>query len=124
MTQLVWIGVAGAFGALARYGVALAVQRSLVSSFPWGILTVNTIGCFFFGLVFGLAEERGVVRPDLRAIALIGFLGAFTTFSTFAFDTLNLIRAERYALAASNVLLSNALGVLAVLAGLAISRLT
>ena len=122
--QLLWIGVAGALGALARYGMALAVQRGTGVLFPWGILTVNTAGCFLFGLVFGLAEERGVIRPDLRAIALIGFLGAFTTFSTFAFDTLNLIRSERYALAAANLILSNALGVIAVFGGLSVSRAT
>ncbi|MBI2966166.1 MAG: fluoride efflux transporter CrcB [Chloroflexi bacterium] len=124
MTNLAWIGAAGALGALARYGLALAVQRGTGTAFPWGILTVNTAGCFLFGVVFGLAEERGVVRSDLRAVALIGFLGAFTTFSTFAFDTLNLIRAERYALAVGNVLLSNALGVVAAFAGLALSRVT
>lgn len=124
MTNLAWIGVAGALGALARYGLALAVQRGAGTAFPWGILTVNTAGCFLFGAVYGLAEERGVIRPDMRAIALIGFLGAFTTFSTFAFDTLNLIRAERYALAAGNVVLSNALGVVAAFAGLALSRAT
>lgn len=124
MTQLLWIGMAGALGALTRYGLALVVQRATGATFPWGILTVNAAGCLLFGLVYGLAEERGIIRPELRAIALIGFLGAFTTFSTFAFDTLNLIRAERYILAASNVLLSNALGVLATLAGLALSRIT
>lgn len=122
MTQLLWIGLAGALGALSRYGLALVVQRGTGTLFPWGILTVNVAGCFIFGLIFGLAEERGVVRPEFRAIALIGFLGAFTTFSTFAFDTLNLIRAERYALAAANLLLSNALGVIAVFGGLALSR--
>lgn len=122
--QLLWIGAAGALGALTRYGMALAVQRGTGAMFPWGILAVNTAGCFLFGLVFGLAEERGVIRPDLRAIALIGFLGAFTTFSTFAFDTLNLVRSERYFPAAANVLLSNVLGVVAVFAGLALSRAT
>jgi CrcB protein len=120
--QLIWIGAAGAAGALARYGMGLAVQRGTGTLFPWGILAVNTSGCFIFGLVFGLAEERGLIRADVRAVVLIGFLGAFTTFSTFAFDTLDLIRDERYVLAAANVLLSNGLGVAAVFGGLALSR--
>ncbi|MBM3959556.1 MAG: fluoride efflux transporter CrcB [SAR202 cluster bacterium] len=123
MSQLALIGIAGALGALARYGLALVVQRAVGTEFPWGILSVNVLGCLLFGLIYGLAEERGIVRPELRAIALIGFLGAFTTFSTFAFDTLNLVRAERYVLAGANIVLGNALGVVAVLAGLALSRL-
>jgi CrcB protein len=122
--QLIWLGAAGAAGALARYGMALGVQRVTGTLFPWGILAVNTAGCFLFGLIFGLAEERGLIRSDVRAVALIGFLGAFTTFSTFAFDTLNLVRDERYALAAANVLLSNALGISAVFGGLALSRVS
>lgn len=122
--QLIWLGAAGAAGALARYGMALGVQRFTGTLFPWGILAVNTAGCFLFGLIFGLAEEGGLIRSDVRAVALIGFLGAFTTFSTFAFDTLNLVRDERYALAAANVLLSNALGISAVFGGLALSRVS
>lgn len=102
--------------------MALAVQRTAGTEFPWGILAVNVAGCFLFGLVYGLGEERGILRPELRTIALVGFLGAFTTFSTFAFDTLNLIRAERYVLASANIVLGNTLGVVAVLAGLGISR--
>jgi CrcB protein len=122
--QLIWLGAAGAAGALARYGMALGVQRFTGTLFPWGILAVNTAGCFLFGLIFGLAEEGGLIRSDVRAVALIGFLGAFTTFSTFAFDTLNLVREERYVLAVANVLLSNALGISAVFGGLALSRVS
>ncbi|MBI4306195.1 MAG: fluoride efflux transporter CrcB [Chloroflexi bacterium] len=124
MTSLIFIAAAGALGALARYGTAALVHRAVSPAFPWGILAVNSIGCFLFGLMYGYAEERRIISQELRVVALVGFLGAFTTFSTFAFDTLNFIRAERYWLAIGNIVLSNALGTAFVFAGILTSRAT
>ena len=80
--EILWIALAGALGTLARYGLGGAVQTVLGQNFPWGTLVVNAIGCLLFGLVWTLAEERLLISGHLRFIVLVGFMGAFTTFST------------------------------------------
>ncbi len=87
VVQLGWLCFAGAAGTLARYGLAGLMQRLLGESFPWGTLTVNALGCFLFGVVWMLAEDRLVISGQTRFVILTGFMGAFTTFSTFAFET-------------------------------------
>ncbi len=84
--------LAGAVGALLRYEVELHVRRRLGPEFPWGTLVINVTGAFVLGLLTGLADHRGVPGAVLTVVGT-GLLGAFTTFSTFAFDTVGL--AER-----------------------------
>ena len=91
MTALL-VAVAGAFGCLARYGVGLAGQRLLGDRFPWGTLAVNLVGSFAIGAVMVLAEARQL-DPRVRVAVVGGFLGGFTTYSAFAYETLAL--AER-----------------------------
>ena len=122
MYQLLWVALAGAAGTLCRYWLQALVQRLSGWAFPSGTLAVNALGCLLFGLVWGLAEERLVIRPDLRFILLVGFMGAFTTFSTFAFETGQFLRDSQWALAAANVATQNALGMLCLFAGFAVSR--
>lgn len=122
MEKLVWIALAGALGTLARYGVATYVQRTSGSSFPWGTFTVNMIGSFAFGFLWAFSEERGWVTENMRAFAFAGFLGAFTTFSTFAFDNAQLARAANWQFFAVNILLTNAAGIALALAGLRAGR--
>jgi CrcB protein len=98
------------------------VQRLSGPTFPTGTLVVNALGCFLFGLVWALAEERLVIRPELRFILLVGFMGAFTTFSTFAFETGNFLRDSQWGLALANVAAQNVLGLACLFAGLAASR--
>ena len=77
------VGSGGFLGALARYGLSGLVQRQLpLSTFPYGTLSVNLLGCFAIGILAGLAESRQLLGPELRTFALIGILGGFTTFST------------------------------------------
>lgn len=98
---LLWIALAGAAGALARYGLLVLVER-VSGEVPkddrlwWGTLTVNLLGCLLFGLLvaFGAVREWG--DGALRAVVFIGFLGAFTTFSTFAGDNLGMLQQGRY----------------------------
>jgi fluoride exporter len=85
--QLVLLAIAGMAGTLARYWLSGAVQRLCGASFPWGTLAVNILGCLLFGFVWTLAEEWQVITEESRLVILTGFMGAFTTFSTFAFDT-------------------------------------
>ena len=110
MERLIFLFAAGGGGTLARYAIATWVQRTTDSGFPWGILAANAIGSFAFGLLYSLAEEHNLLSGELRIAILVGFLGAFTTFSTFAFDTGQLIREERYIWAAGNMVLNNAIG--------------
>ena len=122
MTRLLWIALAGALGSLSRYGLQGLVQRQAASLFPWGTLAVNALGCFLFGLVWALAEEKGVLGAQARTILLIGFMGAFTTFSSFAYETVQLVRDAQWMLAAANVAAQNVLGFAALVLGIAAAR--
>jgi CrcB protein len=122
MSKLLWIALAGAVGSLSRYGLQGLVQRHAESMFPWGTLAVNVLGCFLFGLAWALAEERGVMAEDTRVILLVGFMGAFTTFSSFAYDTFHLARDAQWMLAAANVAAQNVVGFLALVLGVAAVR--
>jgi CrcB protein len=93
-----------------------------VALFPAGTLAVNLIGCFAVGLLAALFEERLVAGVEWRAFVLIGVLGGFTTFSTFGFETVALVRAGSLLLAAANALGSVALGLVGVVLGLALAR--
>jgi fluoride exporter len=121
--KLVLLCVAGAAGTLARFFLAGIVQRLHPYDFPWGTLAVNALGCLLFGIVWSLAEGRGVISPQTRAIILVGFMGAFTTFSTFAFETSQLMHRGEMLAAGGNLLLSNVLCIVLVFAGIALGRL-
>ena len=120
MTQLVAIAAGGAIGAVLRYWISTAVQSRSASAFPYGTLTVNVVGSLLIGFLYILLIERLAAGPAVRAFMLIGVLGAFTTFSTFSMETLNLMEAGHLGKALVNVLASvivcvcaAALGVLA-----------
>jgi CrcB protein len=89
MLQLAFIAIGGALGALARYGTALFTHGWFGLSWPLGTLLVNAAGSLGIGVVFVLLE-RSVIHPDWRSILMVGFLGAFTTFSTYALDSVEL----------------------------------
>jgi CrcB protein len=122
MREIGLLAVAGALGTLCRYALGGAVQRLAGSDFPWGTLVVNALGCFLFGVVWTMAEERLVISGQTRFVLLTGFMGAFTTFSTFAFETGGLLRDSQWLLAAGNLLGQNALGVACVFLGFAAGR--
>lgn len=123
MQKLILIGLAGAFGALARYGLGGLVQRLTGATFPWGTFVVNIIGAFLFGLIWSLVEQRLVVSVETRVIILSGFLGAFTTFSSFMFETSSLIGEAQWGLAMLNVGGQIVLGLAAMFLGLAAGRM-
>ncbi|HMK63802.1 MAG TPA: fluoride efflux transporter CrcB [Acidimicrobiales bacterium] len=118
----VWVGVAGFFGALARYGLDGVVSRWAGGGFPWGTLVVNLSGCFLVGLLTTLLTERLMPHPTIRIAVTVGFVGAYTTFSTFAYESLRQVQDGAVGLAAVNVAASVALGVLAAWAGVVAGR--
>ena len=118
------VGSGGFLGALLRYGLSGLVQRAIpLTTFPLGTLAVNLLGCLLIGLLAGLAESRQLFRPELRTFAMIGLLGGFTTFSTFGFETMALMRSASHMQAMMNIALQVTLGLFAVWGGLSLSRL-
>lgn len=123
MQKLLWLGLAGAFGALARYGLSSAVQRFTGSLFPWGTLTVNVLGAFMFGFLWSLVEHRLIISVETRVIILSGFLGSFTTFSSFMFESGAYVADGQWGMAALNIGAEIILGMAAMFLGLAAGRL-
>jgi CrcB protein len=113
-TTLVTVAVGGGIGAVLRYLVANAGQSLTISGFPLGTLIVNIAGCALIGLVTALLIGPLLQhREFLRLLLIVGILGGFTTFSTFALDTFELFEDGRIRQAITYVVLSNAIGILA-----------
>ncbi len=106
MTQILAIAAGGALGALLRYWTSIAVHGRLGMAFPYGTLAVNVLGSLLMGFLYIWLIDRMAAGPALRAFLLIGVLGAFTTFSTFSMETLNLLEAGHPGKALANVLVS------------------
>ena len=106
MTQILAIAAGGALGALLRHWTAVAVHNKLGTGFPYGTLVVNVLGSLLMGFLYIWLLDRFSTGPALRAFLLIGVLGAFTTFSTFSLETLNLMEAGHVGKALANMLLS------------------
>jgi CrcB protein len=116
------IAVTGALGALARYWLDGAVARRTGGGFPWGTFAVNVTGSFLLGLVFTLLTERHRVDPWLRSALTIGFLGAYTTFSTLSLETYRLLEYGAVGLALANALGTLAAGLAALYVGVVLGR--
>lgn len=119
--QLIAIGVGGAIGAVLRFVISGLAYNLLGQSFPWGTLVVNMIGCFLIGFLSRLFEDM-VISPNLRVLILVGGLGAFTTFSTYALENVNLLRDGELGTALINITVSTVLGVIFVFLGIALAN--
>jgi CrcB protein len=122
MRTIVAIGIAGALGALARYGLDGVVSRRLPSSFPWGTFVVNVSGAFVLGFLMTLMTEQLTTASWVRSALTIGLLGAYTTFSTLSYETYRLLEDGAVGLAAANMLGSAAVGLFAVYLGVVSAR--
>jgi fluoride exporter len=121
---LLFVGVGGFAGATVRYVLSGYVQQATRSAaFPFGTLAVNVLGCFVIGLLSKLVESHGLFTADARALVLPGFLGGFTTFSTFGNETMNLFRDAELPFALANVAANVVLGLGAVWAGRTVAAL-
>ncbi len=123
MRLILAIGIAGFFGAISRYLVGGWVYRMLPGTFPYGTLFVNVLGSLMLGMVFQLGTDRAMLSPELRVALATGFLGAFTTFSTFSLETANLMKEGSLMLALANIGGNVLLCVLAAWLGMALIRL-
>ena len=123
MQSIIAVGVAGLLGTLARYWLSEAVDTRLGPAFPYGTLMVNLIGCFAIGFLFYAFATEFAVHPAIRSAIFIGFLGGFTTFSSFAVQTFVLLENGQTAQAAMNVAVSNVGGLFFVWVGYLVSRL-
>jgi len=112
-----FIAVGGAVGALSRYLVSTWIYDKNQSAFPLGTFIVNIIGCFLLGAFYNLTLEKSVMSPHLRMMISVGFLGAFTTFSTFSLETMNIIKENNITMGLLNIGLSILLGLIAVWLG-------
>lgn len=123
MTKVFIVGVGGFLGTMARYvlgGLLYRVKNG--ATFPYETLVVNVLGCLAIGFLAGIAETRGVLWGRTRAFLFMGVLGGFTTFSSFGYETVQLLREGQETAALLSVLLQVVLGVGAVWAGLVTVR--
>ncbi len=122
MYKLMAIALAGAAGTLTRYALGGFVQRLLGAAFPWGTLVVNALGCLAFGVVWTAAQERGMLDAETRVVILVGFMGAFTTFSTFIAESGQLLSDRELLYGFGNLFLQVGLGLAAFYVGQAAAR--
>jgi CrcB protein len=122
MHKVLMLAVAGMCGTLARYWLSGAVYGIMGREFPWGTAAVNLLGCLLFGLVWVMADERHLLGPEMRLVILVGFMGAFTTFSSLIFETSELMRGAQWTYAALNLVGQNILGFVAFAIGATIGR--
>ena len=116
------IGLGGSFGAICRYGLGSLVQRMLGGIFPLGTIIVNLLGCLFIGFLAGLQEARQILSPEWSLFLLVGFLGSFTTFSTFGLDAFKLLREGAYLWTGGYIGVQVIVGLLAVFCGFYLGR--
>ena len=117
MSRTLLVGIAGLAGTLLRYWLSGFVARRYGETFPVGTMVINVLGCLLAGAIFNLTEERFLMNPTLRTVILIGFLGGFTTFSSYGLQTFTLLRDGEFGLATLNVAVSNVLGLFMVWLG-------
>lgn len=115
------IGAAGAVGTLLRAGSTTVATKLLGPGFPWGTIFVNVLGSFAFGAIFALARTRAI-PTEQEVVLLVGLLGGFTTYSSFAFQSAEMLSGGRPVVALAYLLATNLLGLVAVWAGLRVGQ--
>jgi len=122
MIKIAYLALGGATGAILRYWISGLPHKIYGGVFPWGTLIVNLAGSLLIGFFWGLLGRENI-STNVRSFLFIGLFGSFTTFSTFAFESLNLIRDGNIKYALANVVASNVLGILLVFGGFVLSKM-
>jgi len=122
MAHVLWIALGGGAGAVCRYSVSKYTTGIWLGMFPVGTFLVNIVGCFFLGF-FSVVFSRMIVPVHMKGLVSVGFLGAFTTFSTYSLETVSLLQEGEWALGAVNVIASTFIGLIMVVAGIWTARL-
>lgn len=122
MTAYLWVALGGIVGACARYSLARAVAKYAGTGFPYGTLLINVSGSLILGFFMIWSSERAIVDQRIRLLVAIGFCGAYTTFSSYAFESFAYFEQGHWELFAANVLANNILCLAAVIAGAAVAR--
>lgn len=122
LTMAVFIAIAGALGALSRWGISLAGQSLFDGSFAWGTLIANVLGCFLLGFLMHVGLVSDKISPALRTAVAVGFLGALTTFSTFSYETVKYLEDGSWTLAFGNIGANLIIGLAATIGGLVLGR--
>ncbi len=122
MIEMLLVAVAGAMGALSRFAVSSWTRTLWGESFPYGTLAVNVLGCLFLGLIMTSSLLDNLMSLEFRMALTIGFLGAFTTFSTFGYETMRYVESGDWTTAALNITANVMLGLIATFAGIWLGR--
>ncbi len=120
--EIIAILIGGAIGSLARFGLSTGVNQLLPKNFPWGILVVNVLGCFIIGLLATALVGRYELSVFWRAAIFIGFLGGFTTFSSFSLDTMTLLQSGAVVAATTNIVASLFFSLIATAVGIVVGK--
>lgn len=123
MKQVILIAVAGAMGTVSRYGLSQFTHSILGKGFPWGTLIINVVGCFIIGLLATLFADSNILSKELQLAATVGFLGAFTTFSAFSFDSYSFFSSGTWQMGLINIAANIIIGMLAVVGGVGVAKL-
>ncbi|MGN6341780.1 MAG: fluoride efflux transporter CrcB [Ginsengibacter sp.] len=121
MKIVLLVGFGSFIGGMSRYLITLFVQNKILSTFPYGTLAVNIIGCFLIGVIYGLSE-RGNMNPEWRLFLATGIMGGFTTFSSFSNETVSMLRDAEYLPAFSYVAFSVIVGLAATFGGISLIK--
>lgn len=122
MPQFVWIAIAGALGALCRWGISRGVYTMFGTDFAWGTLIANVLGCFLIGFLMHIGLVSDKLSAEMRTAVAVGFLGALTTFSTFSYETIRYVEDSAWMLAILNIGTNLVIGLGATVAGLFLAK--
>jgi CrcB protein len=121
--DVLWVGVGGGVGAITRYLLGLWIAERFGTALPWGTFVINVTGSLMIGIILTVLTDKVVADPVWRLLLVVGFLGGYTTFSSYTFEALTLANAGEWVFALAYVLGSNVVGLLAVVLGAVVAHL-
>jgi CrcB protein len=124
LQQLLFLILAGILGTLSRYGLGGLMQRLTGTAFPYGTLLINILGCLAIGYVMQVALTTDLIPPNIRVVITVGFIGSFTTFSTFSYETMKLFEDGALVSAMVNIASNVGLGLFATFCGMLLGKIT